>query len=222
MAQFVQLHLHSLYSFPGIVPVGGAEACRPTSRSEHTARRSGSGRSESFGRPHGPPAIVGFGAGPRVSELVEAAAEQHSTAVALTDFCCLAGAVEFSEYCERSGIRPIIGADLLIAGASSASGEESGGEAFDSSGTLAAGARLWRLPVLVQNAEGYRNLLSLLWEARLTVDRRQATPLAVLSLSELASRSAGLVILSGFLRQRDQDARAQRSYEHGCRNRASV
>ncbi len=49
----------------------------------------------------------------------------------------------------------------------------------------------------MQNAEGYRNLLSILWEARLTVDRRQAPPLPVLNLSELAARSAGLVILSG-------------------------
>ncbi len=88
------------------------------------------------------PASVGFGAGPRVSELVEAAAEQHSTAVALTDFCCLAGAVEFSEYCERSGIRPIIEAELLIAGNSSASGEASCAGAWGSSGTLPAGARL--------------------------------------------------------------------------------
>ncbi len=130
MAQFVHLQLHSHYSVPGVVPAGGATGSRPTSRSEHSERRTGSGRSESFGRPHGPPASVGFGAGPRVSELVEAAAEQHSTAVALTDFCCLAGAVEFSEYCERSGIRPIIGADLLIAGDSSASGESSGGRAW--------------------------------------------------------------------------------------------
>ena len=75
-------------------------------------------------------------------------------AVAVTDRANLFGALEFSQAAAKAGVQPIIGCLLPVAAddAQSANGRRA--------------APCW-LPVLVQNAVGYRNLLKLLSEAYL-------------------------------------------------------
>ncbi len=92
---------------------------------------------------------------PKIDELVEAAKEASMEALALTDNCNLYGAIEFYKECKKAGIKPIIGIDAYLA-VRTRHDKESG---IDN-------AR-FRLVLLAQNNEGYKNLIKLVTSAYL-------------------------------------------------------
>ena len=69
----------------------------------------------------------------RIDELAGLAKSMQMPAVAVTDRDNLFGALEFSGYCAKSGVQPIIGADLAIR-------REEEGQGFGAGATKAAQA----------------------------------------------------------------------------------
>ena len=109
----------------------------------------------------------------RVDELADAAAAAGMPAVAITDQCNLFALVKFVRAAERRGLKPIVGADLLIADGSDAP---------------------TRLPVLVQDRTGYLNLSELLTRAHRD---GQARGLPIIAREWLHGHTDGLIALSG-------------------------
>jgi len=100
--------------------------------------------------------------------LAARAAELGYTHLALTDHDDLGGAVRFSKGCEVVGVSPLLGAEITLADRS-------------------------HLTLVVENLTGWRNLCSLLSEARTTSPRGEPG----VSVDALAARADGLVALSG-------------------------
>jgi DNA polymerase III subunit alpha len=115
----------------------------------------------------------------RIDEAAAQAAQDGQPALALTDFCNLFGAVKFYKDCRAKGVKPIVGAELLLdMGAAEASKD----------------AALARISLLVQNHAGYLNLCELIsrgWTQNLV--RNQA----VVKLAWLRELNEGLILLSG-------------------------
>jgi error-prone DNA polymerase len=105
--------------------------------------------------------------------LAARAAELGYTHLALTDHDDLGGAVRFSRACTEAGVSPLLGAEI----------------------TLADGSHL---TLVVENLTGWRNLSSLLSQARLESPR--GTP--GVAFDALAGRAEGLIALSGCPRGR--------------------
>ena len=109
-------------------------------------------------------------------------------AVAITDTNNLFGGLEFSSTCVDGGIQPIIGCQIAVV-------REKTGDNGPVQQTMEAGDNL---VVLVQNDEGYRNLLKLLGLAYLGhADDDEAGDEPRVSLAELKQYSGGLIALSG-------------------------
>jgi error-prone DNA polymerase len=109
-------------------------------------------------------------------ELAHRAAELGYGALALTDHDGVWGAMEFAQACQSFGVRPIVGAELAVDD--------------------------FHVTVLVESADGWRNLCRLVTEAhRDTRPRPHREPLPPsLSLDALTERAEGLVCLSGCAR----------------------
>ena len=90
----------------------------------------------------------------RVADLVELCTAYRMPAVAITDNANLFGGMEFSTALARAGIQPIIGCQLGLAREPSA--------AIGLAGQVRAQDTVDDIVVLVQDAQGYRNLLALL------------------------------------------------------------
>ncbi|MBF0254783.1 MAG: DNA polymerase III subunit alpha, partial [Candidatus Omnitrophica bacterium] len=86
----------------------------------------------------------------RIKDLAQAAADHKMSAVALTDYGNLFGAVEFYEACRKSGVKPIIGCDIFVAPESRLE-RSTHGLPFAS----------YPLVLLCENEQGYRNLVKL-------------------------------------------------------------
>lgn len=111
----------------------------------------------------------------RIDDVVDAAAADRQPALALTDLNNLFGAVKFYSAARKAGVKPVIGADVLM--------EPEGGDKHPS-----------RLLLLIQNIEGYNNLSELLalgWTQG--VQRAQAN----IRWEWLERYSKGLIALSG-------------------------
>ena len=108
---------------------------------------------------------------PSVRESVDFARALGLPALALTDTNALYGAVEFASRCRDAGIRPIIGAELTVAGGHS-------------------------IVLLARNREGYANICRLVTRLQAAPDR-EASLARGLALSELARHTQGLIALSG-------------------------
>src|SRR5687768_12700392 len=102
-------------------------------------------------------------------ELVARAAELELEALALVDRDGLSGAPRFFQAARAAGVRPIVGADLTIAGGGS-------------------------LPILVESRIGYRNLCRLITEMKRGVPKGEGA-LALDALSP--EKVEGLVALAG-------------------------
>src|SRR3954470_2270266 len=115
-------------------------------------------------------------------ELVHRAAELGYEALALTDHDGVWGAMEFAQACESFGVRPIVGAEMTV--------------------TDANPEPPIHVTLLVESADGWRNLCRLVTEAhrdtRPHPDREPLPP--SLSLDSLTERAEGLVCLSGCAR----------------------
>ncbi|MGH6896637.1 MAG: PHP domain-containing protein, partial [Geminicoccaceae bacterium] len=117
----------------------------------------------------------------RLPELLARCQLERMPAVAIADRANLFGALEFSESAAKAGIQPIVGCLLPIAHYEPARGN----------GRPAAPSLL---PVLVQNHDGYRNLLRLLSLAYLGGEVGTAPEL---QLDDLGAHGAGLIALTG-------------------------
>jgi error-prone DNA polymerase len=99
---------------------------------------------------------------------VTEAARRGLAALALVDRDGLYGAARFHQAAVRAGVKPVVGSEL----------------------TLDDGSRL---PVLVEDQEGYRNLCRLITRMKLGAPKGQA----VTTLDDLATHAEGLVCLTG-------------------------
>ncbi len=136
----------------------------------------------------------------RIPELVETALARGMPALALTDHGTLSGTIKFYQACEEAGIKPILGAELYVAPGSRFSHD------------LVQDRSTYHLVVLVQNEEGWRNLIVLVNRAH--TEGFYYRPRVDLEL--LAERSRGLIALSScesgevqklLLQGREQEAR---------------
>ncbi len=121
----------------------------------------------------------------RLDKLVSLARELRFPALALTDHGNLFGAVDFYLACQKSGIKPIIGAELYVAP----------GSRFERANVDGQYEGAHHLTVLARNLQGYKNLIKLVSKAYLEgfyykprVDREL-----------LAQHGEGLLVLSGCL-----------------------
>ena len=111
----------------------------------------------------------------RIKPLAAKVAEMAMPAVALTDFNNFFGLVKFYKACQANGIKPILGADLLVVN------ENGEGNAT-------------QLVLLVADQTGYQNLTKLVSRAY-QEGQRQGVP--TIKRSWLAETSDGLIALSG-------------------------
>lgn len=112
----------------------------------------------------------------RIESVVAAAKADSQPALAMTDLNNLFGAIKFYKQARECGVKPIIGADLMVQGLASEAGQ------------------ITRLLVLVQNNAGYLNLCELLARAwTQNVVKAQG----VCRWAWLQELSEGLIVLSG-------------------------
>jgi len=112
----------------------------------------------------------------RIDETVKAAAADHQPALAITDLNNLFGAIKFYKEARGAGVKPIIGAEILL------------------QGLAADPAVLSRIVLLVQERQGYLNLCELLARAW---TRNVVKAQAVCRLEWLRELGHGLIALSG-------------------------
>ncbi|MBH1958052.1 MAG: PHP domain-containing protein, partial [Burkholderiales bacterium] len=113
----------------------------------------------------------------RIDEIIAAAAADQQPALAITDLSNLFGTVKFYKEGRKTGVKPLIGADIWL----EAPGKE-------------AGAPASRLLLLVQDNRGYLNLCELItraWTQNVVRDQ------AVVKLQWLQELNEGLIALSG-------------------------
>ena len=112
----------------------------------------------------------------RIDEIVHAAAADSQPALAITDLGNLFGAIKFCKEARGQGVKPLIGAEIVVEGL----GKDAG--------------VLSRMILLVQGPQGYLNLCELLARAW---TRNVVKAQAVVRLEWLKELSEGLILLSG-------------------------
>jgi error-prone DNA polymerase len=119
--------------------------------------------------------------------LAERAVSLGYSALALLDCDGVYGAPRFHRAAKTVGLTPIIGAELSIGppGMAPAAKHTPAGARHSEPG--------WRLPVLIESQEGYRNLCRLVTRMKL----RSPKGAGALALDELEAHVAGLVALAG-------------------------
>lgn len=113
----------------------------------------------------------------RIDEIVTAAAADGQPALAIADLCNLFGAVKFYKEGRKTGVKPLIGADVWV-----------------QSPSKEANAPATRLLLLAQNQQGYLNLCELItraWTKNVVRDQ------AIIKLDGLQELGEGLMALSG-------------------------
>ncbi|MDP2985469.1 DNA polymerase III subunit alpha, partial [Hydrogenophaga sp.] len=121
----------------------------------------------------------------RIDEVVAAAAADNQPALAITDLSNLFGAVKFYKAARGVGVKPVIGAEVMLQGFT----EETPG-AMPGSHQPAAP----RVLLLVQDHQGYLNLSELLARAW---TRNEGRGQALVHRDWLQECNAGLIMLSG-------------------------
>ena len=119
----------------------------------------------------------------KLDAVVALAKAQAMPALAVTDRNNLFGALEFAQYASKAGVQPIMGCDIGLWR------EEEGG--------IATASKLpsvdW-LTLLVQNEQGYLNLMRLVSRAHLEF---KTGSISALPLAELENHSEGLLAFTG-------------------------
>ena len=128
--------------------------------------------------------------------LVDRAAALGYRTLALLDRDGVYGAPRFHKAAKAAGIRPIIGAELTIAEVRSEKSEVRSSTSHLKTSTSHFSlqtSHFFILPVLCENADGYRNLCRLITRMKLRAPKGEGA----LSLEELDGCTAGLVALAG-------------------------
>src|SRR4051812_7303399 len=112
--------------------------------------------------------------------LIERAASLGYPAVALLDRDGLYGAPQFYRAAKAAGLKAIVGAELTM-------------RAPRVPGARTAAVDGWTLPVLVESAEGYRNLCRVITRAKLRSPKGEAA----FTLDDFAGHASGLMALAG-------------------------
>ena len=86
---------------------------------------------------------------PKIGEILDHVKDQGGDTVAITDNGALYGAIEFYQKAEKAGIKPIIGMDAYIA---------EHGRAMK---RARVDVKPWRLVLLAENNQGYKNIIKL-------------------------------------------------------------
>ena len=120
---------------------------------------------------HAQSAFSFLDATPLPEDLAAEAARLEQPAIALVDRDGMYGAPRFYRACTRLGLTPLVGAEVTLDG---------GG----------------RLPLLVEDQEGYKNLCQLLTRMKMRAPKGEGAA----SLDDLAEHAAGLVCLTGGVR----------------------
>src|SRR5437764_10636379 len=124
----------------------------------------------------------------KIKELVGLCRAEAMPAVAITDSGNLFGALEFATACAESGLQPIIGCEIALAGEAGRGARNGNGNGNGHS------AEPDHIVLLVQSEAGYRNLMRLVSHAFL--DGEAGAEPAV-ALADLAASSDGLICLAG-------------------------
>ena len=112
----------------------------------------------------------------RIDDVVKVAAKDRQPALAITDLSNLFGAVKFYKEARGKGLKPVIGAEIILEGL--------GGDAGATS----------RMLLLVQNKQGYLNISELIARA---YTKNVVKNQAVIKLAWLKELNEGLITLSG-------------------------
>ena len=112
----------------------------------------------------------------RIDDVVKVAAKDRQPALAITDLSNLFGAVKFYKEARGKGLKPVIGAEIILEGL--------GGDAGATS----------RMLLLVQNKQGYLNISELIARA---YTKNVVKNQAVIKLAWLKELNEGLIALSG-------------------------
>jgi error-prone DNA polymerase len=139
-----------------------------------------------------------------LDEMIERAKHLGMPALALTDHQGLYGAIRFYRKAKKAGIKPILGAEVVVE-AAGAQGEADLPPDMRLPCPLPVGfgrarAAGFHLTLLVKDMSGYRNLCRLLSRAHLRADDAEddlAGMRSVVTLVDLARCSEGLIALSG-------------------------
>ena len=116
----------------------------------------------------------------KVPELAELCARQGMPAVGIADTGNLFGALEFSTVCAAKGVQPIIGCQIALTNSDTST---HGGYGMPD-----------QLVLLVQDEEGYSNILKLVSTAFLDSESGQVPQINIRALGE---RNSGLIALTG-------------------------
>jgi DNA polymerase-3 subunit alpha len=108
----------------------------------------------------------------RIDDAIAQAARNGQGALAITDLNNLFGAIKFYKGARKKGIKPLLGAEIVLEGAS-------------------------RMVLLVQNTQGYLNLSELLARAYTQNSTLMVKNQAVVQWAWLKELNAGLILLSG-------------------------
>ncbi|TNF58889.1 MAG: DNA polymerase III subunit alpha, partial [Burkholderiales bacterium] len=120
----------------------------------------------------------------RIDEVIQAAAADGQPALAITDLGNLFGAVKFYKEARGAGVKPVLGAEILLQGYGEATGTGQPGQPQAAP----------RVLLLAQDHQGYLNLCELLARAWTRNDGRAQAVVRREWLQELAD---GLILLSG-------------------------
>ncbi|MEK7291387.1 MAG: PHP domain-containing protein, partial [Planctomycetota bacterium] len=118
----------------------------------------------------------------KINDLVDKAVQLRMPALALTDHGNLFGAIEFYETAKSKGIKPILGYEAYVAQGSRLDKESKNGK-----------ETLSHITLLVENHEGYRNLLKLSTSAYLEGFYYKPR----IDKTLLQAHSKGLICMSG-------------------------
>ncbi len=116
----------------------------------------------------------------RLQALAQRVSELGQPAAAITDSGVLYGAVEFAEECRKRGVKPIIGCEVYVARGSRL--------------RRTHGEKPFRMTLLCENEEGYKNLCRLVTDA--SVSGFGGVPRC--DEETLRRYCGGLIALSGF------------------------
>jgi DNA polymerase III subunit alpha len=112
----------------------------------------------------------------RIDDVVKVAASDAQPAMAITDLNNLFGAIKFYKQARGKGVKPVIGAEIILEGMGADAGATS------------------RVLLLVQNHQGYLNLSEIIARA---FTRNVVRGQAVVMLDWLRELHAGLILLAG-------------------------